>query len=198
MDDSGDLPETAAEELRDLFTRLGRQSDYDVLGGMCAAAAVWGAEIAPEDIAAWLWGASPPSPWTEDDAAHLGDLVAEYWNETEDRLEIAADEDTPETIPHFVDQFRETDPDFRECARRWCWGFMRVVEAWPEAWPGVLERADLKPHFVTLAAIAGEGAGSTGAESIPADTLPRRIGAAVLALRAVLSPQRNDSTAGEV
>jgi hypothetical protein len=112
-------------------------------------------------------------------------LVAEYWNETEDRLEIAADEGLPWSVPHFAEDALPSDPDFGSRASAWCQGFMLAVRAWPAAWRGATEHPDLQRHLATIAMIAGERDGPAGVAA-PPDELAEVIGTAVLALRAAL------------
>ena len=182
------LDETLRKSLQLFFVALRREADRHVLGGLCAAACIDPADLQPEDLIPVLWGESPPTSWTGEDETRLSQLITEYWDGTEERLDQAGDAGRPGDVPHFVDELWQSEAEVGIVAGLWCRGFMRAVAAWPAAWAGVRERAELRPHLEIIAAIAGDPPGISRLAPPPANDLAEAIGVAVLAIRAGLPP----------
>jgi yecA family protein len=188
--DAADI--SAEESLRDLLCdRPPAVTSFEVLSGFLTALAVCPTEIPVETFMDEIWSDERPPFAGMRDALTAEKLVHAYRQEIAGNLAMARDTDQPLLAVGF--EIVADDYDMKD-ASGWCRGFLRVLELWPEAWRGAGQRADLRPYFEFLRAVAMAGEPDGGDIPMSAGEVPDAIGRAVLTLRAALRPRVTDES----
>jgi yecA family protein len=185
----------------DLFSgRPDGSASLAAFDGFFAALQVCPAAIGPDEFLPVVLASAPPWFREETDVSEATELLLSQWEIVGERLDDIDENDPPAWAVEFGDDQFE-DGGLRQLAAAWCQGFLSVVQAWPEAWGGAPERAELRPHFDALAMVAAYAGGPARAGVIaPAveGELPRYVATTVLALRAILRPEpKNDPQDGD-
>jgi yecA family protein len=187
----GEPDEMTRGGLLDFFQgRADADTGFATLDGFLIALHVCPTVIEPSQSLPVVWAGPPPWFENEEEAREISRLVFEQWNAVRNRLDALRGEDDPDSVVDLGDDPNE-DAGLRRRAAAWCQGFLRVVNEWPKAWEGALDRAELRPHFAALSLVAanGDGALPAGATApATAEELPCYVGTAVMALHASLRP----------
>ena len=200
-----DMP-AAEDDAEDARSALGMFFDDEPEGGpsfyefsgILTAMLICPTAISPAKVPELLWGSAGRAWEGQDELADFLDDLRVYWNSLANLIALSV-ASPPGTIqnpaPDPIDIYQE---DFEAAEHMvpalilWTRGFLRVTEAWPEAWGNAISRADLAPHWTVLRAWSNpdqpgnlailEG-GDTGSGSNIRSTLPNAVTALARALR---------------
>ena len=188
------------DELLDLFyDRPGGNESFASIDGFLTALNVCPTVIHPGKFLPVVLSSAPRWLRDETDPKESSRLLLSQWQRAAERLTSIDADDPPELAVDFGDELEE-DGGLRSRAAAWCQGFLRVVHEWPEEWCGGTDRAGLRPHIDAIAVVAAyAGSPAPAGVTAPAEEedLPRYIGTAVIALRAVLRPEFADESPDE-